>query len=73
MFPHEDTIIFKVGEMRCEHCRQNIEKAVMALEGISAVSVDLDENEVEVVFDTKQVHKDELAAAITQAGYPVTG
>lgn len=72
MSPGENTLVFKVDGMSCQHCKLNIEKAVMALEGITSASADLEKNEVEVSFDSGKVQKDELVAAISQAGYRVT-
>jgi copper chaperone len=68
---HGDKITFKVEGMSCNHCKQSIENAVRALEGVTGAAVDLEQNQVEVTFDPQTVKKEALQAAVTNAGYRV--
>ena len=55
--------------MMCPHCRDHVEKALNALEGVSA-TVDLTANTASVTGD---VSDDAIRKAVTDAGYSVTG
>ena len=57
--------------MSCGHCVANVEKALNAIDGVSA-SVDLESNSATVTL-TKEVSDDTLKNAIREAGYTVTG
>ena len=55
--------------MMCPHCQAHVEKALNAIEGVSA-TVDLAANTASVTGD---VSDDAIRKAITDAGYTVTG
>lgn len=57
--------------MMCAHCVAHVEKALNAIDGVSA-KADL-ENKCAVVTLTKDVSDETLAAAVTEAGYEVKG
>jgi copper chaperone len=61
----------KVLGMSCGHCKNAIEKAVGALEGVRSVTVNLGEKEVEVEFDSGVVGIDAIKDVIDDAGYEV--
>ena len=64
-------ITLTVEGMSCGHCSARVEKALNAIEGVSA-KVDLDANAAAVTYpDTVTI--DALKAAVTDAGYSVTG
>ena len=42
---------FTITGMRCDHCRQNVEKAIAAVEGVAAVKVTLTPGKAEVEGD----------------------
>lgn len=73
MNENEDKLIFKVEGMSCNHCKQSIEGAVRALEGVTGAAVDLEQNQVEVTFNPQTIKKEELQSAISNAGYRVVG
>jgi len=60
---------FTATGMNCQHCVQTVTAAVVPLEGVAGVKVDLESGTVTVdsftALDTEAV-----AAAITAAGYP---
>ena len=60
----------KIEGMMCQHCRAHVEKALAAVDGVSAVTVDLDPGVAEVVSD-KEIPDEILAKAVEDAGYKV--
>ena len=65
------TKTLKIEGMMCAHCQAHVDKALNALEGVSA-TVDLEGGKaVCQVADT--VTDEALKAAVTEAGYTVTG
>ena len=66
-----NTITLTVEGMSCGHCSAHVEKALNAIEGVSA-KVDLGTKTAAVTYpDTVTI--DALKAAVTEAGYSVTG
>lgn len=59
-------VTFIVSDMTCNHCKQSIETAVGALDGVEAMTVDVDTKTVTV---TGTVADAAVAAAIRDAGY----
>ncbi|MEG2134595.1 MAG: heavy-metal-associated domain-containing protein, partial [Clostridia bacterium] len=60
-----------VSGMMCGHCKAHVEKALNALDGVTA-TVDLDKKTARVVM-ARPVSDDALRAAVTDAGYQVEG
>ncbi len=58
-----------ISGMTCGHCRQKVEDALTAVDGVWGVSVDLGGGEAEVDFDDKIADADVLRAAVEDAGY----
>ncbi len=58
----------KITGMMCQHCRAHAEKALAALDGVSAVTVDLDNGLAEVTLAT-DIADEALVKAIVDAGY----
>jgi len=62
--------VLKVKGMSCQHCVMSVTKALIQLEGIKDVQVDLAKGEVR--FDnTKSLASDRIQKAITDAGYEI--
>jgi copper ion binding protein len=59
---------YRVTGMTCGHCVAAVEREVGAIEGVTAVSVDLPTGHV-VVVSTRPLTDDEVTAAIDEAGY----
>lgn len=57
--------------MMCHHCTAHVEKALNAIEGVQAVA-DLEGKCARVTLSA-DVPNETLAAAVTEAGYEVTG
>lgn len=62
-------ISIKVEGMSCQHCVMRIKKALDALKGIQDSDVQI--GLVKVKFDEKNVKKEDIEKAITNAGYKV--
>ena len=62
----------KIEGMMCMHCVKAVEKALRAVEGVTDVTVSLEEKQA-VVEGTDALQEDALKAAIADAGYEVTG
>ena len=63
------TKIIKIEGMSCSHCSNRVEKALGALDGVSAV-VDLEAKTATVTL-TSEVSDDTLRDAVEDAGYDV--
>jgi copper chaperone len=62
------SVVHKVVGMTCGHCVAAVEREVGAIEGVTAVTVDLPSGDV-VVASTRPITDDEMTAAINEAGY----
>lgn len=60
-----------VPEISCGHCKESIEGAVGALDGVSSVTVDIEPRLVNLEFDSAVVSLDQIKAAIEAVGYEV--
>ena len=60
---------FAINGMTCNHCVANVEKAINELAGIDKVKKKKKKNQGVVKFDEAQVSADQIAAAVTEAGY----
>lgn len=60
---------FAINGMSCNHCVAKVEQAINQLDGIDKVKINLKKNNGTVKFDEAQVSADQIAAAVTEAGY----
>jgi copper chaperone CopZ len=60
---------FDVSGMSCSHCAAAVTRSVQSIDPAAQVKVDLAANRVEV---ESRLEREKVAAAITEAGYPVT-
>jgi Cu+-exporting ATPase len=67
--PVSTTKVMHVEGMTCEHCQKRVEKALNAIEGVTA-KVDL-ENKIANLTLSKDVSIAQLTKAVTDAGYEV--
>jgi copper chaperone CopZ len=65
----ETQLVFAVPGMSCGHCETAIKREVESVAGVSAVVVDLDSKLVTVRGE--RLDRDEIVAAIDEAGYDV--
>jgi Cu+-exporting ATPase len=59
-----------VGGMNCASCVAHVEKAASRVGGVETVQVNLANGRARVRFDAGQTSPDEIAKAVTDAGYP---
>jgi copper chaperone len=62
--------VLKVEGMSCNHCVNSIEKSVGSLSGVSAVKVDLANNEVSVEFEQEETLQ-QIKETIEDQGYDI--
>jgi len=63
--------ILNVNGMSCSHCENTVKTAVKALNGISSVSVSLEDKKVTVEYDPNQVTIEHIKETIENQGYDV--
>ncbi|KXS42896.1 MULTISPECIES: cation transporter [unclassified Candidatus Frackibacter] len=61
-----DEVTITVRGMSCGHCKNAVEEALNALDGVESAEVDLDAETVAVSYDGLEV--EDLKSAITEAG-----
>ena len=66
------TKIMTIEGMMCGHCTGRVQKALEAVEGVSAVTMSLEEKTATVELGA-EVADEKLTAAVSEAGYEVTG
>jgi copper ion binding protein len=64
------TTTYEVKGMSCEHCVRAVTEELSALDGVSAVDVDLASGAVTVTSESP-LAADAVAAAVDEAGYEV--
>ena len=64
------TSTFQVQGMSCGHCVNSVQSEVSAIEGVTAVDVDLTTGQVTVTSDTP-IDTNAVTAAVEEAGYEV--
>jgi len=62
--------IVKIIGMTCGHCSSRVKSALESLDGISAVSVNLDEKEARLEYTT-EVGNEIIIQTVTEVGYEV--
>ena len=70
--PPADQCTLDVTGMDCASCVAHVDKAARALPGVRGAQVNLARGRAVVEFDPGQVRPDQIASAITRAGYPST-
>jgi copper ion binding protein len=63
-----NTTTWTVQGMTCQHCVNAVTAEVSALDGVTAVDVDLENGQITVSSDT-EIEVADLASAIDEAGY----
>ncbi len=62
-------IKIKIDGMMCGHCQASVTKVISSVGGVSAVKVDLADNQATVTYDPKKTNVDAIKAVIVDAGY----
>ena len=63
------TVVLTVPAMTCAHCEAAVTAELSAIEGVTAVTVDLDAKVVSVDFHGPVPQRSRLEAAIDEAGF----
>ena len=64
----KDMIVVKVKGMMCNHCKANVEKNLLALEGVTSVEVSLEKGEAKVEGNVSELL---IKETIKNIGYEV--
>lgn len=64
-----ETLMFLVKGMTCNHCRANVEKAILSVSGVERATVDLQSGKAEVVGDN--LDPVAICAAVESIGFEV--
>ena len=67
-----ETVTLEVQGMTCAACPITVKMALKKVPGVTDVKVDYKSGIAEVNYDPMKTSPDELAKAITTAGYPTT-
>ncbi len=62
------TANFKVTGMRCNHCKANVERAILSLEGVTSVTIELSDGSVVVEGN---VSPEAVCSAVKELGFEV--
>ncbi len=71
MTQHTKQLKISVGGMTCNHCKMNVEKSILKLEGIDDVVADPDTTEV--IIQGSEVDIDRIKTAVEDIGYDFKG
>ena len=63
--------LLNVGGMSCEHCVKAVKDELLELAGVDKVSVSLENNTVEVEFDSSKIDISKIKSTIDEIGYDV--
>jgi len=64
-----NTICYSIPHISCSNCEMHIQKALMALEGVKKVDVDIAGKSITVEFDFPATDL-QLRAVLIEIGYP---
>lgn len=55
----------------CEHCKEKVEKSLLAMENVSKVKVDL-KSKTATIYSEKNIEDENINNAIIELGYKIT-
>jgi copper chaperone len=64
----DKTITIKVSGMTCGHCEKSVKSAILELNGVIEVNVNLTKANAEIVFDDSKVSKSQIKTAVNNTG-----
>ena len=70
MFEKTETVILAVEGMMCKHCVAHVGEALKECKGVKGFSVSLENSSASVTYAPSKVSAEEVAQAVTAAGYP---
>lgn len=63
------TLTFKISGMGCSGCVNSVEQAILEVDHVESVNVDLDSGIAKVLFREEKPASDEIIDAVSDAGY----
>ena len=63
--------LLTVPDISCEHCERAITEALVPLEGVRSVRVDIPQHQVTVEFDEASIGLDRITDVLREEEYPV--
>lgn len=67
-----ETIVLRIGGMACGGCSSTVRKVLLAVEGVSEAEVSHVDAQARIQYDPARVTPEQLAQAVSSAGYQVT-
>jgi len=67
-----ETTQLKVDGMTCGGCASSVRRVLMAVPGVKHADVSLDEGTAKVEYDPALARREQLTAAVVDAGYEAT-
>lgn len=67
----EKIVTLNITGMSCNGCRTAVERSIKLLDGVKAVSVDLDQAEARVTFNPELISVEGMKERVIDAGYGV--
>ena len=64
-----ETTIIKVGGMSCGGCVKSVTGVLAALDGVAKAEVSLEQKQAVIEFDAAKVTREQLKAAVEDAGF----
>ncbi len=65
------TTVLSIPDISCGHCQATITNALMPLDGVQAVNVDIPTKKVTVQYDPAVVQVDRMKSVLAEEDYPV--
>ena len=65
------SVTFNVPDISCEHCKHAISSALLPVEGINDVDVDIPGKEVRVTYDASLVGIERMETILAEEDYPI--
>jgi len=62
--------VIRVEGMSCEHCAEKVKSALMEIEGVKSVAVNLKKGEVKIKY-ILDISDNTIVKAVSEAGYQV--
>lgn len=70
--PKTDVVTIQTSAI-CESCKNRIEKALKATDGIVSANLNLDNKKIKVKYDPTKLTPDQIRTAIAKTGYDADG
>lgn len=60
---------FTILDMTCTKCSSRVEEALMELDGVKSVEVDLENKSAQIEYDPEKIGREDFKKAVSEAGY----